>query len=153
MTKRVKIKRLHIDYAEPEMTMKTTNPTHMKKLFFIVLSMVIFLAPISIWSYIKIQLTRNIFPYLTTWNDSHTCYINSYIPNYSSFGITGKLVGLFSSEAFFRVYDKENNLLKTSEWQFFQRAFADTESERWINSHALYPTDNGYKGWKLTECN
>ncbi|MGB4074354.1 hypothetical protein [Pseudomonas sp.] len=113
---------------------------------------VLVLTPMAVWLYVKLDLSRNTEPYATTWSDSRSCYINAYIPAYSSLGVPGKLVKLFSSDAFFRVYRKDDVLLKSSEWLLWQREFADTESEQWVNGNAIYPTNDGYEGWTLPEC-
>lgn len=110
------------------------------------------LAPLVIWLYIKLDLSRNTKPYSTNWSDSGACYINSYIPNYWSLGIPGITVELFSSQAFFRVYRKDGTLLKSSEWLLTQREFADSESAQWTNGNVIYPTNSGYEGWTLPVC-
>ena len=126
-----------------------------KKLFPIVLSVfvtIVILAPLSIWLYVKFELSRNTKPYSTTWSASGACYINSYIPNYWSLGVPGIAIELFSSQAFFRVYRKDGILLKSSEWLLTQREFADSERALWVNGNAIYPTNSGYEGWALPEC-
>lgn len=110
------------------------------------------LIPLAIWLYVKVNLSLSTEPYATTWSESRSCYINAYIPQFSSLGVPGKLVKLFSSDAFFRVYRKDGTLLKSSEWLLWQREFADSESEQWVNGNAIYPTDDGYAGWTLREC-
>lgn len=89
---------------------------------------------------------------MTYWNESRSCYINAYIPKFSSLGVPGRLVKLFSSDSFFRVYKKDGNLLKSSEWLLWQREFAESEKAIWVNGRAIYPTNNGYEGWELQEC-
>jgi hypothetical protein len=125
-----------------------------KKIFmaFLITATIVILTLLTIWFYVKFDLSRNTKPYSTTWSDSGACYINSYIPNYWSLGAPGITVELFSSEAFFRVYRKDGTLLKSSEWLLTQREFADTESEQWVNGNAIYPTNDGYEGWTLPEC-
>lgn len=117
-----------------------------------VLAATVVLIPIFTWLYVKLELSRITPPYATIWSDSRACYINAYIPAYSPLGVPGKLVKLFSSDAFFRVYRKDGALLKSSEWLLWQREFADTESEQWVNGNAIYPTNDGYEGWTLPEC-
>jgi hypothetical protein len=117
-----------------------------------ILAVIIILAPLTIWLYVKFELSRNTKPYSTTWSTSGACYINSYIPNYWSLGVPGITIELFSSQAFFRVYRKDGTLLKSSEWLLKQREFADSERAQWVNGNAIYPTNSGYEGWTLPEC-
>lgn len=105
-----------------------------------------------IWLYVKQGAASAAVVYSTTWNESKTCYINSYIPQYSRFGVAGKLVKLFTSEAFFRVYTDKGELLKSSEWLLWQNEFTTDERSQWVNGHAIYPTSSGYEGWNISEC-
>jgi hypothetical protein len=127
-------------------------PSGLRNKIILLIAAVVVLMPLAIWLYVKANLSRNTEPYVTTWSESRACYINAYIPKFSSLGVPGKLVKLFSSDAFFRVYRKDGTLLKSSEWLLWQREFADSESERWVNGNAIYPTDDGYAGWSLREC-
>lgn len=104
------------------------------------------------WLYVKQGAASAAVVYSTTWNDPKTCYINSYIPQYSGFGVVGKIVKLFASEAFFRVYTDKGDLLKSSEWLLWQNEFTTDERSRWVNGHAIYPTSSGYEGWNISEC-
>lgn len=109
-------------------------------------------APIFVWLYIKLGAAAAAEVYSTKWNESKTCYINSYIPRYSNFGVAGKVVKLFTSEAFFRVYNKKGELLRSSEWLLWQSEFTTDERSQWVNGHAIYPTSSGYEGWNITAC-
>ena len=115
-------------------------------------SMAILTASAS-WLFTKLYLSANTPPYDAQWSESGRCYINAYIPKFSSLGVLGKTVKLFSSDSFFRVYDKNGVLLKSSEWLLWQREFAELEKAIWVNGNAIYPTDSGYAGWTLPECN
>lgn len=108
--------------------------------------------PISAWLYIKYEAAAAAEVYSVTWNEAKTCYINSYIPKYSSFGVAGKFVKLFTSEAFFRVYNVKGELLRSSEWLLWQNEFTTDERSQWVNGHAIYPTSTGYEGWNISEC-
>jgi hypothetical protein len=119
----------------------------------LILTVALALMPLAAWLYVKANLSRSTEPYATTWSESRACYINAYIPKFSSFGGLGKIVKLFSSDAFYRVYSKDGVVLKSSEWLLWQREFADSESEKWVNGNVIYPTDDGYEGWTLPECN
>ncbi|MDX5432579.1 MAG: hypothetical protein LPK20_03260 [Halomonas sp.] len=105
------------------------------------------------WLFAKPYLSANTRPYDTQWSESERCYINAYIPKFSSLGVLGKTVKLFSSDSFFRVYDSNGVLLKSSEWLLWQREFAGLEGAFWVNGHAIYPSNNGYASWTLPECN
>jgi hypothetical protein len=104
------------------------------------------------WLFVKLSLSSSAEPYMTYWNESRTCYINAYIPKFSSFGVPGKVVKLFSSDSFFRVYKEDGALLKSSEWLLWQREFAVSEKAIWAGGRAIYPTNSGYEGWELQEC-
>ncbi len=45
--------------------------------------------------YMKVTASRLAHVYSTVWNEPGTCYINSYIPQYSALGIPGKIFRLF----------------------------------------------------------
>ncbi|WP_339513669.1 hypothetical protein [Pseudomonas sp. RL_15y_Pfl2_60] len=111
------------------------------------------ISAIGLWLFVKLDISKNTETYSTIWSDSGACYVNSYIPNYRALGVMGITVGLFSSEAFFRVYRQDGTLLKSSEWLLTQSEFAGTESAKWINGNVIYPTNSGYEGWTLSECN
>ncbi|MEB0043790.1 MULTISPECIES: hypothetical protein [unclassified Pseudomonas] len=126
----------------------------MKQTYVVPISITVVLGMALIyWMYLKTEAAALAGVYSTTWNESRTCYINSYIPQYAALGVPGKLVRLFASEAFFRVYNKEDKLLKSSEWLFWQKEFTTDERSQWVNSRAIYPTANGYEGWIIPACN
>ncbi|MCP1442621.1 hypothetical protein J3D54_001753 [Pseudomonas sp. GGS8] len=102
--------------------------------------------------YMKVTASRLANVYSTVWNESGTCYINSYIPQYSALGTPGKIFHFFTSEAFFRVYAKDGTLLKSSEWLIWQSEFTRDERALWVNGHAIYPTATGYEGWNIPVC-
>lgn len=127
-------------------------PSRLRYKVVLILTAGVVLMPLAIWLYVKVNLSRSTEPYARTWSESRACYINAYIPKFSSFGVPGKLVKLFSSDSFFRVYKKDGTLLKSSEWLLWQREFAESEKAIWVNGHAIYPTGDGYQGWTLREC-
>lgn len=110
------------------------------------------LALTTMWLLVKINLSAKTTPYMTYWNESRSCYINAYIPRFSSLGALGRFVKLFSSDSFFRVYSKDGVLLKSSEWLLWQREFAESEKAIWAHGRAIYPTDSGYEGWVIEAC-
>lgn len=127
-------------------------PSRLQYKIIMILTAVVVLIPLTTWLYVKINLSRSTEPYATTWSETRACYINAYIPKFSSLAVPGKIVKLFSSDAFFRVHRKDGALLKSSEWLLWQREFADSESAQWANGNAIYPTNSGYEGWTLPEC-
>ncbi|WP_426203329.1 hypothetical protein [Pseudomonas sp. TWP3-1] len=102
--------------------------------------------------YLKTTAARLAHVYSTDWNDAGTCYIQSYIPQYSTLGVAGSIAKLFTSEAFFRVYAKDGTLLKSSEWLLWQNEFTTDERSQWVYGHAIYPTATGYEGWNIPAC-
>jgi uncharacterized membrane protein YeiB len=102
--------------------------------------------------YVKTAAARLAHEYSTDWNDAGTCYIQSYIPQYSALGVAGSIAKMFTSEAFFRVYAKDGTLLKSSEWLLWQNEFTTDERSQWAGSHAIYPTVSGYEGWNIPVC-
>jgi len=111
-----------------------------------------FVALVAAACYVKTAASRLAHVYSTDWNDAGTCYIQSYIPQYSAVGIPGMIFKLFASEAFFRVYAKDGTLLKSSEWLLWQNEFTTDERSQWVYGHAIYPTATGYEGWNIPAC-
>lgn len=109
-------------------------------------------ALVSAACYVKTTAARLAHEYSTDWNDAGTCFIRSYIPQYSALGIPGMIFKLFASEAFFRVYAKDGKLLKSSEWLLWQNEFTTDERSQWVYGHAIYPTVTGYEGWNIPAC-
>lgn len=54
-------------------------------------------------------------------SDSGDCYISKYEPDYKMIGLAGRVLELLSSRYFYRVYTKDDELLRTSEWFFWMR--------------------------------
>lgn len=134
------------------MTLKNMPKKINYKVLAISIAALIF-APTLTWLYVKTELSRRAAVYDTNWSESGECYINAYISKYSSLGALGKLVGLFSSNGFYRVYTKSGVELESSEWLLLQREYPDMEAAKWANGYAIYPTGDGYQGWRLPECN
>ncbi|EJN34556.1 hypothetical protein [Pseudomonas sp. GM80] len=111
-----------------------------------------FVALVAAACYVKTAASRLAHVYSTDWNDAGTCYIQSYIPQYSALGVAGSIAKMFTSEAFFRVYAKDGTLLKSSEWLLWQNEFTTDERSQWAGSHAIYPTVSGYEGWNIPAC-
>lgn len=112
----------------------------------------LFVLTLGPWLYVKLEVSRNTTVYDSVWSDTGACRIDSYISRYSRFGVLGRLVALFSSNGFYRVYNKAGDELKSSEWLLWQREYPDMEAAHWVNGHAIYPTGDGYRGWTLPAC-
>lgn len=100
----------------------------------------------------KRSVAKEIEPFMTYWNDTRSCRIDAYAPRFSSYGVVGKLVKLFSSNSFFRVYRNDGVLLRSSDWVLRQCEFAQLEKASWAGNQAIYPTSDGYQGWAIDEC-
>lgn len=126
----------------------------LRRSIFIVYGIAILFAQIlGMWLFVKIDVGITTTSYYTVWNESHSCRAEAYLPDYGSFGFLGKLVALFSSNGFFRVYSQSGDKLKSSEWLLWQREYPDLEAAKWLNnSHVIYGTGDGYRGWSLPEC-
>jgi hypothetical protein len=110
------------------------------------------LLPTLTWLWVKIDTSRSATPHSIMPSNSQDCTMRAYIPKLSKYGIIGDLIRPFSSPSFYRVYSKDDVLLRTSEWLLLQREFSDTDTAKWIHSHVIYPTNSGYEGWKIPEC-
>jgi hypothetical protein len=121
---------------------------------FLVYSVAIVCAQIlGIWLFVKISIGITTPSYYTVWNEGHSCRTEAYLPDYGRFGFLGKLVSLFSSNGFFRVYSQSGKELRSSEWLLWQREYPELEAAKWLNNrHVIYGTVDGYRGWSLPEC-
>jgi hypothetical protein len=102
--------------------------------------------------YVKFEAGRSTKVYDRAWSESGACYIDAYIPNYKALGAIGKTFALFSGSGFYRVYNKNGNEIKSTEWLLWQRDYPDIEGAFWTGKHVFYSTSNGYGGWSLPEC-
>lgn len=91
-------------------------------------------------------------PRAKDWNESGKCYIATYIPEYRSMGLVGRVFELFSSKNFYRVYTKEEEMLRTSEWYLWMREGSENIAPEFNGASALYPGAEGWEGWTVTEC-
>jgi len=111
---------------------------------FVSLSLILF--SIKILAYIKATPSEKM------WNENNTCYAITYIPNYKPFGGLGRVLRLFSNQSFFVVYDKSGGKIKSSAWYFWEYQFSDLVAPEWSRIDFLYPSDSGFSGWTLPEC-
>lgn len=101
---------------------------------------------------VKILAYRNAIPGEKYWNESKTCYLITYRPNYKPYGGIGRILNLFSNQSFFAVYNINNEKLKSSAWHFWQYQFSDLVAPEWSGIDVLYPSDQGWSGWTFHEC-
>lgn len=88
----------------------------------------------------------------SVWNKNKTCQIVAYSPNYKKYGVIGKVASLFGSDAFYSVYNLDNERIKTSAFYFWQNEFSYSMAAEWIGARAMYPTNDGWNSWKLPQC-
>ncbi|EBS7636607.1 hypothetical protein CDR68_23230 [Salmonella enterica] len=86
------------------------------------------------------------------WNGSQTCQLVTYLPNYTPYGIVGKILGLFSNQSFFIVLDDRGRELRSSAWRFWEYQFSDDMAPEWHGIYVTYPTNDGWSGWRIPEC-
>lgn len=86
------------------------------------------------------------------WDGNKNCYIETFKPQYFSYGGPGRILSLLSNESFFVVNDKNGKELKNSSNYFWETQFSDDMSTKWIYGYAMYPTTSGWSGWRLPEC-
>jgi hypothetical protein len=119
---------------------------------FIITTVGLLLLLTSTLLYVKFEAGRNTKVYDRVWSESGACYIDAYIPNYKALGSVGKTFALFSGNGFYRVYSKDGNEIKSTEWLLWQRDYPEIEGAFWTGKHVFYSTSNGYGGWSLPEC-
>lgn len=86
------------------------------------------------------------------WSDSGSCYISKYEPDYKMIGLVGRVLELLSSRYFYRVYTKDDELLRTSEWFFWMREGNEQVAPEFSGATVLYPGTEGWEYWTVTEC-
>ncbi|MDF7681134.1 hypothetical protein PT300_11295 [Enterobacteriaceae bacterium ESL0689] len=101
---------------------------------------------------VKIMAYRNATTRDSIWNYNKQCKLVTYVPYYSPYGGIGRVLRLYSNEAFFIVYDASGNKIRSSAWYFWQAQFADVVASEWHGGHAIYPTSDGWAGWYIPEC-
>lgn len=84
-------------------------------------------------------------------SENGSCVLKTYTRRYSAVGVAGRIASLFGSSYYYRVYDRDEALLATSEWKFWEREFGDMDAH-WINRTAMYPGQDGWAGWGLPQC-
>jgi hypothetical protein len=84
-------------------------------------------------------------------NPSGSCVLKSYVRNYQPLGIVGRVGSGWSSRYFYRVYDRDGDLLATSEWTLSEYEIDDFSPE-WHGQMALYPTTDGWASFWVPQC-
>jgi len=121
-------------------------------LFLSAWGLLLFVLPTAYYLFLKRVAGHNAEVFSVSWNPSHTCSITTYFPYLGERTVSTRFFDLFSSPAFFRVHDARGALLRSSEWLLFQNE-VDDEAPKWVgDGQVVYPTSNGYEGWRLPEC-
>ncbi|MBA1232770.1 hypothetical protein G7013_24275 [Pseudomonas viridiflava] len=111
------------------------------------------LVPVSILLGVKVISSTVAEPLHIDWNDSGNCYIATYAPNYKFLGVVaGRIFKYFSSPYFYRVYSKDNHLLKTSEWYVWREEGAPGVAAEFRGEMIVYPGSEGWESWIIPEC-
>ena len=106
---------------------------------------------IAVWLSVKINAAEHAKLYAQAWSPSGKCVINTYAPAYGS-GTVSNIVRSLSTQSFFRVYDKQGEMLKSTEWVLDLHEDGLQDYARWGKERVIYPTDMGYEGWSLPQC-
>lgn len=114
---------------------------------------VISVASVAAGFYYREKATASGFEDQASWSSTGQCVVKTYVRDFSGLGMAGRFFGLFSATYYYRVYSKNGDLLKTSEWNLAESEAGDVDHARWVYGHVLYPTANGYGGWALRGCN
>ncbi|EBG5616636.1 hypothetical protein FI206_20545 [Salmonella enterica subsp. enterica] len=101
---------------------------------------------------VKVLVYKNAIRKDSLWNTSKSCELVTYLPDYTNYGIPGRILELFSSQSFFIVSDKTGKELKSSAWYFWEYQFSDNMAPEWHGIYVVYPTDRGWSGWRMAEC-
>lgn len=91
----------------------------------------------------------------TDFNDDKTCYVSAYYIPYddleAAVGIpVTQIFFLFRGPVFYRVYDKNNELLVSTQWNINEMSDLNDHA-RWIYHVLIYP-GNSYESLKVPEC-
>lgn len=101
---------------------------------------------------LKLQSSWEAQPVKKYWSPSAQCYIARYIPSYQAVGMVGRALEMFSSQYFYRVYTKDGELLKTSEWYLWMREGNAGVAPEFQGEMVLYPGADGWESWMVPEC-
>jgi len=111
------------------------------------------LVPVLVLLGLKVISSKVAEPLFIDWNDSGSCYIATYSPNYNFLGaVAGRAFKYFSSPYFYRVYTKNNDLLKTSEWYLWREEGSPGVAPEFRGEMIVYPGSEGWESWIVSEC-
>lgn len=102
--------------------------------------------------YVRAEATKAGGEWHSTLSENGNCSLKTYIRKYSNLGTLGRVFGLFGSQFYYRVYSRNGELQKTSEWNFWEGQLDADQSAYWAEGVAFYPTADGLKGWDLQSC-
>lgn len=126
------------------MKLKYSTPT--------VVCLLVVLLPILVLFGLKLQSSWVAQPVKKYWSPSAQCYIARYVPSYQIVGVAGRILEMFSSPYFYRVYTKDGELLKTSEWYLWMREGNAGVAPEFQGEMVLYPGADGWESWMVPEC-
>ncbi|PMQ11023.1 MULTISPECIES: hypothetical protein [unclassified Pseudomonas] len=111
------------------------------------------LVPVLILLSLKVLSSKAAKPLYVDWNESGSCYIATYVPNYNFLGVVvGRVFKYFSSPYFYRVYTKNDDLLKTSEWYLWRDEGSPGIAPEFRGEMIVYPGSEGWESWIVSEC-
>lgn len=117
------------------------------------LLLMIALLPLFVALGLKVQNSWTAEPLHTDWNDSGKCYIATYTPEYKVLGVVaGRIFKYFSSPYFYRVYTKNDEMLKTSEWNLWMREGNAGVAPEFRGEMIVYPGSDGWESWIIPQC-
>lgn len=102
---------------------------------------------------LKIVIGLAAQPLYKVWSESGNCYVAGYLPGYKkALGIAGRVIELYSSQYFYRVYTKDDVLLKSSEWYMWMREGNAGVGPEFRGEMVLYPGAQGWESWTVPPC-
>lgn len=111
------------------------------------------LTSIAFWVFLKIDIAANAKLIETVKDDLQHCAIKTYKVNFKRYGSFGFLLKFYISPYIYRVYDKNGDFLRTSEWRIWGAMTSGEASPYWIFQSARYINiDNNEDRWTLLQC-
>lgn len=111
------------------------------------------LLPVFVLLGLKVQSSWAAKPLHKDWNDSGECFIGTYVPDYKFLGVVAdRIFKYFSSPYFYRVYTKNDELLKTSEWYLWMSEGNAGVAPEFRGEMIVYPGSEGWESWIVPEC-
>ncbi len=100
---------------------------------------------------LKMFAGRLAHPLTKDWSESGQCYVVMYAPGYGALGMVGRVLELFSSPYFFRVFTKDGTLLESSEWKLWLKE-AEGVAPEFHGQTFFFPGMQGWETWTVPEC-